>query len=868
MKKQKQATLASFFGPAVTKKKTDGAQASSSAGGSAAKPKQQEKEKIVKESEDMDTHEDPPVKKDSISDEEAKVDAGKKLKRLKRKRDADSSAVQKGGKENIPSPTDTEGTRSPKKSPKSSPEQDKTTTKKTGEEESATEVDEDTDVDETPKGTTPEETPEASSDEEKPQKKIPTKRKAPKTETKSSKKTKTEKAATSSKSASTSTDTADKKSTTAQSGGSTSTSAGSKTEVTWKKGDPVPYFALCKVFEDIEATTKSDTTVAALSGGIGPEYQGKELGIGESILMKAIANASGRTLAKIKADVDAQGDLGSVAQTSKGTQRTMFAPKSLTVTSVFKTLKEIASITGSSSQSKKIDKITFMLSACKGSEPKYLIRSLEGKLRIGLAEQTVLVALAHAAVLTDPAFSKLPKSQLDSELSNAAATIKQVYNELPTYDVIVPALLEKGIKRLGEACKLTPGIPLKPMLAHPTKSLSEVLDRFEGMTFTCEYKYDGERAQVGFCSYCLGFLYILVNSMFAGDADIIGIQIHKLENGTAMVFSRNSENLSGKYPDILERVPKMTKPSVTSFVLDCEAVAWDREKNHILPFQVLSTRKRKDVTTDGIQVNVCVFAFDLLYLNGEAVTGKPLSERRKLLFDNFVETDGEFAFAKHMDTSIVDEIQAFLDDAVVGNCEGLMVKTLDKEASYEPSKRSRNWLKVKKDYLSGVGDTVDLVVIGAYVGRGKRTGVYGGFLLACYDDENEQYQSICKIGTGFSEENLAEFSKFFKDHVISQPKPYYKYGDNPNVRPDVWFDPVQVWEVKAADLSISPVHKAAIGHVDANKGISLRFPRFIRVRDDKSPEDATNAAQIAEMYRSQQINGISKDNNADGAFEY
>ncbi|KAI9096933.1 ATP-dependent DNA ligase [Phlyctochytrium arcticum] len=563
---------------------------------------------------------------------------------------------------------------------------------------------------------------------------------------------------------------------------------------------------------------------------IGPEYEGKELGIGESILIKAVASATGRSAQAIKTDLDTQGDLGLVAQSSKGNQKTMFPPPPLTVSFVFKTLHEIASISGQSSQSLKIGKINKLLVACKGNEPKYLIRSLEGKLRIGLAEQSILQALGNASVLSDPAAMKLSEEKRAAKLADAGPVLKHVYNELPNYDEIVPSLLKYGISDLAKHCKLRPGVPLKPMLAHPTKSLTEVLDRFTNMTFTCEYKYDGERAQ-----------------------------IHLLEDGQMRVYSRNSENLSAKYPDIIEAMPKILKPSVTSFVLDCEAVAWDRNKKCILPFQVLSTRKRKDVQTADIEVQVCVFAFDILYLNGAALTGQTLKARRELLYENFNEKEGIFLFAKHQESSNVEEIQTFLDESVEGNCEGLMVKTLEKEASYEPSKRSRNWLKVKKDYLAGVGDTFDLVVIGGYTGKGKRTGWYGGFLLACYDEDREEYQSICKIGTGFSEEQLAQHSTFLKSHIIPAPKSYYKWTDSPNLRPDVWFDPVQVWEVKAADLSISPVHKAAMGLVDPNKGISLRFPRFMRIRDDKKAEQATNATQIAEFYQSQKINGVGGD---------
>ncbi|KAJ3050910.1 tRNA ligase [Rhizophlyctis rosea] len=627
-------------------------------------------------------------------------------------------------------------------------------------------------------------------------------------------------------------------------------------QITWKKGDDVPYAALTNTFEAIESTTKRLQITADLTdffkrvlqlsphnlvaciylclNRVGPEYEGKELGIGESILIKAIAEATARSAASIKSELAEKGDLGDIAQSSKGKQKSLFKPAALTVPSVFKTLKEISAIMGTSSQQKKIALIKKMLSACQGNEPKFLIRSLEGKLRIGVAERTVLPALANATVAMNPDFAKWSTAKREQELEEAASVIKQVYSELPTYDEIVPALLEKGTKGLAEACKLRPGVPLKPMLAHPTKAISEVLDRFEDMSFTCEYKYDGERAQ-----------------------------IHMLEDGTVMIYSRNSENLSAKYPDVIERLHKIPKEGVKSFVLDGECVAWDREKKCILPFQVLSTRKRKDVQTADIQVQVCIFGFDLIYLNGEALTKEPLIKRRELLHTSFKEVEGEFAFAKYMDGNTVEEIQTFLDEAVAGNCEGLMVKTLEKEASYEPSKRSRNWLKVKKDYLSGAGDSLDLVVMGGYLGKGKRTGWYGGYLLACWDDDREEYQSICKIGTGFSEEQLAEHAKFFKAHIIDRPRPYYRYTDTPNLRPDVWFEPVQVWEVKAADLSISPVHQAAIGLVDSSKGISLRFPRFIRVRDDKSPEQATSATQVAEFYRNQKINSAKGGKDED-----
>ncbi|KAK5739005.1 ATP-dependent DNA ligase Cdc17 [Elasticomyces elasticus] len=669
----------------------------------------------------------------------------------------------------------------------------------------------------------------------------------------------------------------------------------------WKAGDPVPYAALCATFSRIELTTKrlqilamcsaflqqvlrltpADLlpTVLLMTGKLAADYSGIELGIGESLIMKAVGETTGRSAKVIKDDQQKIGDLGLVAAKSRGNQPTMFKPKPLTVRGVHEGLMKIAIVEGQGAQGRKVDGIKKLLSAAdvnlakgqqvdinkdKGgpSESKFIIRALEGKMRLGLADKTLQVALAQAMVCHDVAKDgkKVPS---ETELKKGEEVFKTVYSELPAYEVIVPALLKGGIWKLREECRLQPGVPLKPMLAKPTKSIGEVLDRFEGKDFTCEYKYDGERAQIHFVSH----------DSKQDFATTVAPKEGKSEAGISNIFSRNSEDLSKKYPDILAKLPTWVKGGTESFVLDCETVAWDVERKSVLPFQQLMTRKRKDVKAEDVKVKVCVFAFDLLYLNGEAIVAKSFRERRELLHGAFEAVEGEFAFAQHGDGKEIEEIQVLLEESIKASCEGLMVKMLDGvESHYEPSRRSQNWLKVKKDYLAGAGDSLDLVVLGAYYGKGKRTSVFGAFQLACFNERSQKYETVCNIGTGFSEVLLEELHETLSPHVIDKPKPFYDHSTGKNDQPDVWFEAKFVWEVKTADLTLSPRYRAAneeFGSDGTHKGVSLRFPRFIRVREDKKADDATTSVQVAEMYRAQAQQGKEKKGPAaDDDFEY
>ncbi|KAG9157647.1 hypothetical protein Leryth_014157 [Lithospermum erythrorhizon] len=302
------------------------------------------------------------------------------------------------------------------------------------------------------------------------------------------------------------------------------------------------------------------------------------------------------------------------------------------------------------------------------------------------------------------------------------------------------------------------------MLAKPTTAVSEIFDKFQSTEFTCEYKYDGERAQ-----------------------------IHYLDNGSVEIYSRNAERNTGKFPYVVNAVARLRNPSVTSFVLDCELVAFDREKQRILPFQ--STRARKNVIMSEIKVEVCIYAFDLLYLNGKSLLQDQLNIRREKLYMSFEKELGFFQFATAISSNDLEEIQDFLETSVNSGCEGLIIKTLNRDATYEPSKRSNNWLKLKKDYMKSFGDSLDLVPIGASYGRGKRTGVYGSFLLACYDNSKDEFQSICSIGIYHSCKILFQilriplttnFLTMDYSHILVR---------GPQKTPDVWFEPTEVVDI-------------------------------------------------------------------------
>lgn len=362
----------------------------------------------------------------------------------------------------------------------------------------------------------------------------------------------------------------------------------------WEKGKPVPYLALSRAFREIHLTrsklrhvevmreffravlerTPSElvTCIYLASNKLAPQFEGVELGIGDMIMQKAIMEATGKSLKNLRAEYKKIGDLGLIAQASIKSIRTLVPPKPLTVTGVFDHLRAIAAEKGNSSQKRKQDRIRTLLVACKEYESMYIIKALQGKMRINLGPKSVIAGLAHAF-----AYYEANGAPSDALLARSNKLVRAAFARRPDWAVVVKAVLEKGgLEKLPETCQLTIGVPVEPMLAQPTNGIEAILQRLQGHdTFTAEYKYDGERAQV-----------------------------HLLPNGTVKIYSRNLEDNTGRFPDIIARLPNcyINRENTKSFILDCEAVAYDLAADKILPYQVLSTRSRKDVAIETIKV--------------------------------------------------------------------------------------------------------------------------------------------------------------------------------------------------------------------------------------------------------------------------
>lgn len=631
---------------------------------------------------------------------------------------------------------------------------------------------------------------------------------------------------------------------------------------------------------------------------ISPPYISLELGVGGSAISKTLRSVYGLDKAALKALSDKHGDAGDVAFEAKKRQTfTLQKPKPLSIKGVFQSLVKIANSKGTGSQEFKQRIAERMVQAAQGAEEsRYLFRTLCQHLRIGAVGTTMLIALSRAFLMSKPRESdfptkkqeelaKLKKESLAEVFSRGEELVKACFARRPNYNDLVPGLLQAGISdELLVRCGLALHIPLRPMLGNITRDLGEMLTKLQGRDFSCEYKYDGQRAQ-----------------------------LHCDDDGKVSIFSRKLEVKTDMYPDLVAIVPKIRGEGVSSFILEGEVVAIDRQSGDLKTFQTLTNRGKKDVAINSIKVDVCLFAFDLMYLNGEELFGRPFRERRELLRSLFVEVPNQFTWVKSIDATSADSdtVLDFFKGALDFKCEGIMVKILDnvsnpellqpdddlepeekapptpskaskkkgqastaekteaKEkgtrrkallATYEPDKRLDSWLKVKKDYDSSA-DTIDLIPIAAWHGMGRKAKWWSPILLAVRNPTTGSLEAVTKCISGFTDKfyqaNKEKYSEG-SGNLISRPS-YVEYPGHP----DVWFEPQEVWEMAFADITKSPTYLAAIGLVAEDRGLSMRFPRFLKVREDKGIEEASTSEFLAELWRKQAAKGAPGEVDGD-----
>ena len=578
------------------------------------------------------------------------------------------------------------------------------------------------------------------------------------------------------------------------------------------------YSVIADAYEKIEATTKRlemtdylvkllkdtpkeliDKVVYLTQGKLYPDFMGIEIGVAEKLAIRAIAKASGHSEKEIEENLKKTGDIGETAQSfiAKRKQVTLFH-EPLTVRKVYETFDKMAKATGEGAMDLKVSLLAGLLTNATPKEAKYIARTVTGKLRLGIADMTVLDALAIAY----------------GGGKEAREFLERAYNISSDLGRVAKTLVEEGLEGIKKF-KVVIGEPIRPMLAERLSSPKEILEKLGGKC-AAEYKYDGER-----------------------------IQAHKSFE-KIVLFSRRLENITSQYPDAVELLKKHVKAKEA--ILEGECVAVNPDTGELLPFQELMHRRRKYGIEKAMEeYPVSLFMFDILYVDGKDLTLEPYPVRRKYL-NEVVEEAERIKIAEYLITDNPEELEKFFLEAVENGCEGLVCKSIMNDSIYRAGARGWLWIKYKRDYKSEMTDTVDLVVVGAFYGKGRRAGTYGALLLAAYDPENDVFKTVCKCGSGFTDEDLANLPKMLEPHRIE-----HKHSRViSNLEADVWFEPKIVIEVIGAEITLSPIHTCAMDIIRKGSGLAIRFPRFTgNYRFDKAAEDATTEKEIIEMYHGQ-----------------
>jgi DNA ligase-1 len=551
-----------------------------------------------------------------------------------------------------------------------------------------------------------------------------------------------------------------------------------------------------------------DKVVYLIQGKIYPDYEGVELGLAEKTALRAIAFSTGLNISLVEANYRTTGDLGDTARElmDSKSQTSLFA-EPMTVELVFSTLEKIANTIGPGSQELKLRLIGSLMNNATLGECRYIMKLLMGTLRLGIADYTVLDSLAIA---------------FTGEKSQRQA-LESAYNVSSDLGTVAKLLASQGIERV-KRLKTTLFKPVRPMLAERARNASDALSRFIGGEAAAEYKLDGER-----------------------------VQIHKGRKRIEL-FSRRLEKVTRYYPDVAELLKIIP---VDEIILEAEVVAVNSLTEELLPFQQLMHRRRKHGLQQAInEYPVVVNIFDVLYIDGSDKTSLDYLKRRKFLEDICRKMPRDkIRLVPQIIVSDTDKIENFMASAIQDGCEGLMLKQLT--SKYRAGAREFAWMKLKREYKAEITDSLDLVVVGALFGRGRRVGKYGALLLAAYNPDADIFESVCKVGAGFTDLHLEQFYSNLEKHLI----PHRHARVNTRMKMDVWFEPKILIEVIASEITLSPSHTAALDSVKMGFGLGLRFPKFTgKIREDKGPEDATTVSELISIY-GQQIRSLKSHPN-------
>jgi DNA ligase-1 len=576
---------------------------------------------------------------------------------------------------------------------------------------------------------------------------------------------------------------------------------------------------LAEIFQEVEGTTKRlemtsllvdliketpkdeiGKVVYLIQGKLYPDYEGIELGVAEKLVTKAVAEVIGKPEKTVEADYKKSGDLGlSVEKLLENKTPATLMKKPLTVATVYNTFDKIAHATGSGSVEMKIRLLTSLLHDAAPLEAKFIARMALGKLRLGVADMTVLDALAVAY----------------GGDKTARQPLERAYNLSSDLGYVAEIAAREGLEGIHRF-KMTVGRPIRAMLCERLPSAQEILDKLGGVA-AAEYKYDGLR-----------------------------VQAH-VTTKWVRLFSRRLENITDQFPDVANLIKKSVKAKEA--IVEGECVAVDPNTGDMLPFQVISQRRGRkyEVEKTAEEIPVTLFLFDVLYVDGEDMTSAPYLQRRKKLLQ-IITASEHVTIAEQFEIRDPKKLERLMDQAVASGCEGLVVKNVSEQSIYQAGARGWLWIKYKRSYKAEVQDTFDLVPVGAFAGRGRRAGSYGALLMSVYNDKEDVFETLCKLGSGFTDEDLASLPKMMERYLVKQKQARV----NSLMQPDVWFTPSTVLEVAADEITLSPLHTCGWELVRPGSGLALRFPRFTgKWRKDKSAEDATTSHEILEMYKKQ-----------------